>query len=63
KEFYTQVVRMWLKILRRRGQKGKKLTWKKYKKKIEGVIPRTRLKHPYPNVRFDAQLKVGAVSV
>jgi group II intron reverse transcriptase/maturase len=60
KEFYTQVVRMWLKILRRRSQKGKSLTWKRYKKKIERVIPRVRLKHPYPNVRFDAQLKVGA---
>lgn len=63
KEFYTQVVRMWLKILRKRSQKGKNLTWEKYKKKIERVIPRARLKHPHPNVRFDAQLKVGAVSV
>jgi RNA-directed DNA polymerase len=61
KEFYTQVVRMWLNILRKRSQKGKNLTWKKYKKKIERVIPRARLKHPYPNVRFDARLKVGAV--
>jgi len=55
KEFYTQVIRAWLKMLRRRSQKGRNLTWERYRRKTEWLIPRPRLKHPFPNKRFDAR--------
>lgn len=60
KEFYTQVIRAWLRIIRRRSQKGCNFTWERFRRKIEGIIPRPRLKQTYPNVRFDAVLKVRA---
>ncbi len=40
KEFYTQVIRTWLKMLRRRSQKGRNYTWERYKRKVEWLIPR-----------------------
>lgn len=55
KEFHTQVIRAWLKMLRRRSQKGRNYTWERFRRKIEWLIPRPRLKHPFPNVRFDAR--------
>jgi len=55
KEFHTQVIRAWLKSLRRRSQKNHKLTWERFRRKIERFIPRPRIKHPFPNVRFDAR--------
>ena len=55
KEFYTQVIRTWLETLRRRSQKGRSYTWKRFRRKIEWLVTRPRLKHPYPNVRFDAR--------
>ncbi len=55
KEFYTQVIRAWLKTLRRRSQKGRRYTWERYRRKIEWLIPRPRLKHPFPTARFDAR--------
>ncbi len=60
KEFYTQVIRAWLRIIRKQSQKGRNFTWERFRRKIEGVIPRPRLKQTYPNVRFDAALKVRA---
>lgn len=55
KEFHTQVIRAWLKALRGRSQKGKNLTWERFRRKHERFIPRPRIKHPFPNVRFDAR--------
>jgi group II intron reverse transcriptase/maturase len=50
--FRTQAVRSWLKALRRRSQKGRSLTWSRFKHWIERWIPRVRIVHPYPNQRL-----------
>ena len=60
KEFYTQIIRTWIKILRKRSHKGRNFRWDKYVRKISRLIKRPRLKHPYPNQRFNVRLKVGA---
>lgn len=48
----TEVVRAWIHALRRRSQKGAKLTWDRMKRLIETWIPKVRVLHPYPNMRF-----------
>lgn len=50
--FRTQAIRLWLKALRRRSQKGRKLTWDRFKWWIERWIPKVRIVHPYPNQRL-----------
>lgn len=55
KEFYNQTVTAWLRTLRRRSHKGQNLTWERYNKKKDRLIPKVRLVHPFPNVRFDAK--------
>ncbi len=61
KEFYKQCVWMWLRTLRRRSHKARKLKWESFLKKAERLIPRPRLVHPFPEKRFWRQrLEVGA---
>ena len=50
--FRTQAIRSWLKALRRRSQKGRNLTWTRFKRWIEKWIPQVRIVHPYPNQRL-----------
>lgn len=52
KSFYDQVTRYWLKVLRRRSQKGKSFTWGRFEKLIRWLIPRARVVHPFPDQRF-----------
>jgi group II intron reverse transcriptase/maturase len=62
REFYKQCVRMWLRSLRRRSHKARKLKWKSFLKKVERLISRPRVAHPFPEQRFWRQrLEVGAV--
>ncbi len=42
----------WLASLRRRSQRGKKLTWKKFSKTLEKWMPTPKLAHPYPSERL-----------
>ena len=42
----------WLQALRRRSQKGKKLTWARMQKLLETWFPRAQILHPYPNQRL-----------
>ncbi|SMD13140.1 hypothetical protein SAMN02746065_1468 [Desulfocicer vacuolatum DSM 3385] len=42
----------WLHTLRRRSQKGRSFTWERFEKLIRWLIPRVRLIHPFPNLRF-----------
>lgn len=44
--------RLWLKTLRRRSQKGRKLTWERFGPIADKYIPPLRICHPYPEVRF-----------
>lgn len=52
KAFRGQVLRLWIRALRRRSQKGRKLTWARFKWWAEIWIPRVRIVHPYPNQRL-----------
>ena len=50
--FYRESVRAWMKALRRRSQKGRNLTWSRFKRWVEQWIPPVRTVHPYPNQRL-----------
>lgn len=47
------VARAWFRMLRRRSHKArKKLTWEKFKRILDLWLPKPRILHPWPNVRF-----------
>jgi len=50
--FRRQVIKIWLKTLRRRSQKGRNLTWGRFIRWIDKWIPPVRIVHPYPNQRL-----------
>lgn len=50
--FRRQISKLWLKALRRRSQKGRKLTWARFKWWADIWIPQVRIVHPYPNQRL-----------
>lgn len=52
KNFHYHLCRIWLKALRRRSQKGRKLTWEKFAGIFPAWLPQPRCKHPWPNQRF-----------
>ncbi len=52
--FRDQVTWLWLRALRRRSQKHR-VTWARMKGIEARWLPRARIMHPYPNVRFDAR--------
>ncbi|NTU54106.1 MAG: group II intron reverse transcriptase/maturase, partial [Chlorobiaceae bacterium] len=52
RSYRDQVVKMWLKILRRRSQKGKSLTWETFNRIVDKYIPHLRICQPFPEVRF-----------
>ena len=53
-EFRTEINRLWLKALKRRGQRFK-LNWERFNKLVLRWIPRARILHPYPEQRFYAK--------
>ena len=56
REFYTQINRMWLQVIRRRSQKARcRWTWERFARLLRPWLPRPRVVHPYPSVRFDAK--------
>ena len=56
REFYTQVSRVWRWVIRRRSQNARKRwNWERFYRLQRQWLPRPRLVHPYPNVRFDAK--------
>lgn len=52
--FRYEAVRHWRRALRRRSQRTR-LTWKRMKRLADRWIPRPRIQHPWPGVRFDAR--------
>lgn len=50
--FRTGLAKAWLHALRRRSQKGRNLTWKKFQRWFVTWIPTARTVHPYPNQRL-----------
>lgn len=52
--FRVQIGRHWCQALRRRGQRHH-LNWERMNRLIARWLPRARILHPYPQVRFDAR--------
>jgi len=52
--FRKEVLRMWLRQLRRRSQRSR-WTWERFSERLGGLLPEIRILHPYPDVRFDAK--------
>jgi group II intron reverse transcriptase/maturase len=52
--FRTQVVRAWLHALRRRSQRHR-MIWQRFDRLVNRWVPRLRILHPHPNVRFYAK--------
>ena len=51
-QLVTQVERLWLKQLRRRSQRGRRLTRHSFSQLSHRWIPRARIVHPYPDQRL-----------
>jgi RNA-directed DNA polymerase len=54
--FRTQVGRQWFKALRRRSQRTR-LNWKRMDRLTTKWLPPARVRHPFPDVRFDARIR------
>jgi group II intron reverse transcriptase/maturase len=52
--FRAQVIRLWFRSLRRRGQRHR-INWDRYVRIGVHWIPHPRILHPWPPVRFDAR--------
>lgn len=52
-QFRTAFQQLWLRVLRRRSQRGRRMTWPKFSSLIKRWLPTPRILHPYPEVRFD----------
>jgi group II intron reverse transcriptase/maturase len=60
--FVDEVVRNWLRVIRRRSERGKnRWTWARMQRLGRKHLPRPHIIHPYPEQRFRARLKAGAV--
>jgi group II intron reverse transcriptase/maturase len=51
--FVNTVTRLWLRTLRRRSQKTR-MTWARMRRLANRWLPKPRILHPWPSVRFDA---------
>jgi RNA-directed DNA polymerase len=62
RRFIDEVSRLWLRVIQRRSQNGRnRWTWSRMQRLRRRHLPRPCISHPYPNQRFHARLKVGAV--
>ena len=52
-QFRDRLCRLWRQVLRRRSQR-RSPGWDRLRPTFERWIPRPRILHPYPDVRFDA---------
>jgi RNA-directed DNA polymerase len=60
--FVDEVTRLWLRVIRRRSQRGRRRwTWARMQRLARRHLPHPRIVHPYPDKRFHARLKAGAV--
>jgi group II intron reverse transcriptase/maturase len=55
RQFRDAIQIMWLHALRRRSQRGRRLTWSKFSKLCKRWLPTPKILHPYPDVRFARQ--------
>ena len=50
--FRTAAMREWLHALRRRSQKARSLTWKRFQRLVRTWLPTSKVRHPYPTQRL-----------
>jgi group II intron reverse transcriptase/maturase len=55
RQFRDAIQVLWLRTLRRRSQRGRRLTWEKFSKLCQRWLPTPKILHPYPDVRFAGQ--------
>jgi len=61
-QFIREVTKLWLRQIRRRSQRGRsRWTWSRMDRLSKKHLPRARIQHPYPGIRFHARLGAGAV--
>jgi RNA-directed DNA polymerase len=48
----TALQKIWLHLLRRRSQRGRRMTWQKFSRLSKRWLPTPKILHPYPDVRF-----------
>jgi len=53
--FRNQMIRHWLKTLRRRSQRTR-MTWERIWRHVDRWLPTVRIQHPWPDVRYDAKI-------
>jgi RNA-directed DNA polymerase len=51
-QFRDAIQNRWLRTLRRRSPRGRRLPWEKFSKLCTRWLPTPKILHPYPNVRF-----------
>ncbi len=51
-QFRTALQKLWLRMLRRRSQRGRRMTWRKFSQLCKRWLPTPKILHPYPEVRF-----------
>jgi RNA-directed DNA polymerase len=54
--FHRQLGRLWRRALRRRSQRHR-LNWRRMERLVARWLPPARIRHPYPEVRFDARTR------
>jgi hypothetical protein len=54
KTFRQEVLRLWLRQLRRRSQRNR-WTWERFLQRLGNQVPEVQTLHPYPDARFDAK--------
>jgi len=60
--FVSEVTRLWLQVLRRRSQRGRRgWTWARMQRLARRHLPRPHIIHPYPEKRFRVRLEARAV--
>lgn len=53
KQFQTALQELWYRMLRRRSQRARKMTWPKFSQLSRRWLPTPTILHPYPHVRFN----------
>ena len=54
-QFREAIEGMWLRTLRRRSQRGRRMTWSKFSQLSKRWLPTPKILHPYPDARFACQ--------
>ncbi|EMI29292.1 RNA-directed DNA polymerase (Reverse transcriptase) [Rhodopirellula europaea SH398] len=60
RRFRDEVSRLWLRALQRRSQRHR-WPWSRMKRLLRIYLPPAKVSHPYPDQRFRARIKAGAV--